>query len=150
VRTFRQYFSVKPVALVVVEAIVLVRLLYFAAHWRYDATLDRIETLLGPLWPRARIFAAATQLCMVAMGLYGSRLCATFADIVLRIATSVIAATAAVSVIFYAFPRLHLGRGLLIFTAFCAVLGIALIRFAFARFGEFPGTTSDSGTVPRA
>jgi sugar transferase (PEP-CTERM system associated) len=51
----------------------------------------------------------------------------------MRIATSVIASTAGVALVFYAFPNLHLGRGLLAYVALFALLAISIVRLIFAR-----------------
>jgi len=121
------------VVLALVEALALLCVPYAGALLRFESELPRIETVVGPIWPRALLFTFLILLAMVAMGLYSARLRATFAGILMRAATSVCIATAAIALIYYFVPNLHLGRGIMAFSAACAVVAIGVVRFVFSR-----------------
>lgn len=121
------------VILALVESGALLGALYLAALVRFDDPLAAVEARLGSLWPRALLFALLIQLNMVATGLYSSRLRVTFIGILMRIATAVLLATAAVALVFYAVPAMHVGRGVIGLSALGAFFVITLIRAIFAR-----------------
>ena len=51
----------------------------------------------------------------------------------MRIVTSVCVATAAIALIYYFLPDLHLGRGVMAYSAGAAIVGVAFVRFVFSR-----------------
>ncbi len=119
--------------LALVEALALLSVPYVAALLRFDSDLTRIEASVGPIWPRAILFTFLMQMSMVAMGLYSARLRATFTGILMRIVTSACVATAAIALIYYFLPGLHLGRGVMAYSATAAIVGVAFVRFVFSR-----------------
>lgn len=119
--------------LALVEALALLSVPYVAALLRFDSDLPQIEAAVGPIWPRALLFTFLMQMSMVAMGLYSARLRATFTGIFMRIVTSACVATAAIALIYYFLPGLHLGRGVMAYSAGAAIAGVAFVRFVFSR-----------------
>ncbi len=124
------------VILFLVESAALIGMLYVAVLLRFDHPLGHMQLKLGPLWPRALLFAFLMQMTMVAMGLYSARLRATYAGILMRTATSVCIATAAVALIYYFLPDLFLGRGVMAFSAFGALVAVGSARLAFSRLAD--------------
>jgi len=124
------------VILFLVESAALIGMLYVAVLVRFDHPLGHMQLKLGPLWPRALLFAFLMQMTMVAMGLYSARLRATYAGILMRTATSVCIATAAVALIYYFLPDLFLGRGVMAFSAFGALVAVGSVRLAFSRLAD--------------
>lgn len=125
-------------ALAFLEVLVLFGAFYLAAALRFQIPLTAIETAIessiGPLWPRALVFAITVTICMVATGLYTIRLRATPQGILLRIAMSIVAAVAVLAVAFYLLPALHTGRGVVATAAFLGLAGIVAARLLFAYF----------------
>lgn len=121
------------VMLALVETLAIMSLPYAAVLIRLDTDILRTEELIGPIWPRALMLAILVQLSMVATGLYSVRLRATFAGIVLRIATSVCMATVTMVLLFYMFPALLIGRGVMAYSAAGAFIAIGIVRLIYSR-----------------
>jgi len=119
--------------LALVEAAALLCVPYAAALLRFSDSLVEIEARIGPIWPRALLFTFFMQMGMVAMGLYSARLRATFTGILMRTAASTAIATAAVALLYYFVPNLHLGRGIMAYSAAGTLIAIGIVRFAFLR-----------------
>jgi sugar transferase (PEP-CTERM system associated) len=119
--------------LALVEAVALLSVPYAAALLRFAEPLAEIEARVGPIWPRALLFTFFMLMAMVAMGLYSARLRATFTGILMRTAASSAIATAAVALLYYFLPNLHLGRGVMGYSAAGALIAIAVVRLVFAR-----------------
>jgi sugar transferase (PEP-CTERM system associated) len=135
VRIFRHYLQLPIVLLALVEAGLLLGVFFLAAGLRFDVSLADVEAKLGALWPRAFTFTLLVQMSMVAVGLYSSRLRVRFLGVVVRIGASVLAATVAFALVFYALPelQLHIGRGVIAIAAASAFAGMTLVRFIFGR-----------------
>jgi sugar transferase (PEP-CTERM system associated) len=129
VRIFRHYLPRPIVLLALIETAVFLLIPFIAARIRLGIDLP----MVGPLWPRAVLVAAVLMLCMVAMGLYSVRLRTTYAGVLMRVAASVAIAMGVIALIFYAFPQVHLGRGIFGYTALLAFFASALIRLVFLR-----------------
>jgi sugar transferase (PEP-CTERM system associated) len=119
------------------EALALFAAVYEAAYLRFlpgaeDVFAD-VEQYVGPVFPRALLFAAVMMVCMIAMGLYQSRVREGLTGAVLRLFTALLIGTVLLSAAFYVFPSLHFGRGILIGAAVIAFISIVLVRFVFLR-----------------
>lgn len=132
-RIFRHNVRKPIVLLAVAETLVTFLVLYAAARLRFGTDLATIEADLGPLWPRATVLALVVLLSMIAMGLYSVRLRTGYAGVVTRLGASIGVAAAAVVVIFYLVPHLHVGRGLLALSAAMTFFALAAVRLLFAR-----------------
>jgi sugar transferase (PEP-CTERM system associated) len=133
VRIFRHHLHFPIVLLAVAEALVLFAIPYLAAYLRFYTQIAAIEEDLGALWPRAVLYAAVMQTCMVAMGLYSARLRTNYTGVLIRIGASIAIATAAMALIFYVLPNLILGRGIIGIAALTAFIAIAGVRLVFSR-----------------
>ena len=132
-RIFRHYLHLPVVLLAIAETLVFFGIPYLAVYLRFTTHIADIEQDLGALWPRAAVFAAVMQTCMVAMGLYSVRLRTTYSGVLMRVGASIGTATAVMVLIFYVLPSLFLGRGILGFAALTAFIAIALVRLIFSR-----------------
>lgn len=132
-RILRHYLPLPITLLATAEALVYFAIPYLAAYLRFDSDFAAIEADLGPLWPRAALFAGFVLVCMVAMGLYSARLRTTYSGVLMRVGASIATATAALALLFYVLPALHLGRGILGIAALTAFLAAAIIRLIFVR-----------------
>ena len=114
IRIFQHYWQLPLVILAVVESLIFFFAPYAAALLRFDSTLPEVEGVLGPMLPRAVLFACVLFLGMAATGLYNSRQRSRLAGLIARVAASVLGGTMVVAVVFYLFPALHIGRGALL------------------------------------
>jgi len=124
-------------ALALVETLVILFVPYLAAVVRFGASVPTIETndhMLGhAIWPDAIAFAAAMLTCMIATGLYSTRLRATHMGILVRIAASAFAANVLMVLFYYVGgPNLDFGGTLTVVTALFAFAAVMLVRLAFS------------------
>jgi sugar transferase (PEP-CTERM system associated) len=97
----------------------------------FSGKFSGIEATLGPLWPRALLFAALMLLAGAAMGLYQVQQRARFTGVIVRLLIAVVIAEAVLGLIFYLIPSLFLGRGVYALAGIFALLGLTLSRFVF-------------------
>lgn len=118
----------------IIEGIIFYCSVYLGAFLRCYTSEYSLEEL-GPLYDRAFLFAALMLPCMVAIGLYQpqSRTKVGMSGIVLRLAVSFLLGSASLSMLFYIFPGLYLGRGVLALSAIIALLLTVSGRYIFRR-----------------
>lgn len=105
-----------------IEFLLLIGSVYIATSIRFQNP-QAIAGHLESLPVRATVFAGVILICMVTMGLFQSRLRERSAGIFIRIIASFVAGFVVLALLFYVYPLLYLGRG---------ILGIALaISFVF-------------------
>ncbi|MDY0067984.1 MAG: TIGR03013 family PEP-CTERM/XrtA system glycosyltransferase [Steroidobacteraceae bacterium] len=125
IRIFQHYWQLPLAILALVEAIVFF-LAPYAAVWVPGAPDE-----IGPLLPRALLFAGVLFVSMAAMGLYTSRQRSRLAGMLARVAASVIGGMMVVAIVFYVVPSLHIGRGTLLLTGVFAFAGAVIVRAVF-------------------
>ena len=128
VRIFGHYVSKSFVSLGIVEALLLA-LMLCAGNWlRFiDSTPSETEPV-SPLWFKALVYSVVVILAMIAVGLYHRDYREPTRDILLRLVIALGLASLAMSILFYAFPSLYLGRG-----AFAYAVGLSLLVLMVAR-----------------
>ena len=123
-------------SLALLEASMLVLALYAAIYFRFagfSSPLRAFEATMGPLWPKAILFAAVVLLSMAALGLYQLRRRARFAGIVARLLIALCLAQLLLALMFYLAPALYVGRGAVLLGGGFALVGLALARYVFMR-----------------
>ena len=88
--------------------------MYAAAFIRYRTPVSHLRLLqeeLGPLWPRAGMFAVIVVLCLLAFGLYSAQQRTQLSGMLVRLGAALLVATCALAAIFYLLPSLQLWRG---------------------------------------
>lgn len=131
IRIFQHYWQLPLAFLALLEGLAFFVAPYTAALLRFDATLPEIEGQLGPMFPRALLFACVLFVSMAATGLYNSRQRSRLAGMLARVAASVFGGSMFIAMAFYLFPSLHIGRGALLLTAIFAFAGAVIIRTVF-------------------
>jgi FlaA1/EpsC-like NDP-sugar epimerase len=132
IRIVQHYWQLHLATLAVIEGVIFFLAPYAAALLRFDTSLAEVEGgPLGPILPRAILFAGVLFLSMTATGLYNSRQRSRLAGMLARVAASVLGGTFFVAVIFYLFPELHIGRGALLLSAIFAFAGAVIVRTLF-------------------
>ena len=131
IRIFQHYWQLPLALLAFVEASV-----FFLAP--YGVFALRAEPILSPgpgfwqaLLPRAVLFAGVMFISMTAMGLYNARQRSRLIGLVARVAASVFGGTMFIAIVFYLFPSLQMDRAALLWAAFIAFVGAAIVRFVF-------------------
>ena len=133
VRFFRGHYH-RLAALGTAEAVVMLAAFYAALAVRFQAwELEAIEAAVGTLWPRAAAVIAIVAVSLAAMGLYQLRQRLAFADVAARVLAALAMAEGAFAILFYALPQLFVGRGVVLFMAPVAAVGLLGVRFGFAR-----------------
>jgi sugar transferase (PEP-CTERM system associated) len=134
IRVLGQIVPVPIAVLAFVEGSLAFLALYAAACLRFQISdLSLLEQQIGPLWPRALIFAAVVVVCLMAFGLYSGRQRTTFTGVVLRIVAALTVAFGALAALQYSLPSLHLWRGVTLIAGFLTGCAVVVSRLVFAR-----------------
>jgi sugar transferase (PEP-CTERM system associated) len=130
IRIFQHYWHLHLAVLAVIEGVIFFFAPYAAAYLRFNSQ-PLAEEMLGPMLPRGVVFAGVLFVSMAAMGLYNSRQRSRLAGLIARVAASVIAGGMVITILFYIFPDLHIGRGALLISLVIAFGGSVIARVVF-------------------
>ena len=133
IRVFKHYFHVPFIMLGMLEGLILCTSIYVGANIRFHDRPDILEDL-GPLLPRGIVFALVMLVSMVSMGVYQARLKEGASGVLLRTGVSFLLGAAALSLIFYAFPDLYMGRGIIAMAATMSFICVWFLRMLFSGF----------------
>jgi sugar transferase (PEP-CTERM system associated) len=122
--------------LLALEAVVFAFAMRAGATLRFLHGSVDMETSIGPLLPKAVVFAVVMVLSMTATGLYQRKLRDGPSGLLLRVFASFALGMVALSVIFYAFPALFLGRGALLLAFGIAFAAVAIIRMVYLALAD--------------
>jgi sugar transferase (PEP-CTERM system associated) len=133
IRIFRHYISTAYLGLMVVEAVILSAAIFIGAHLRF--LHEEGWQAESDWWVTAFLFALTMVILNAALGLY-QRVAHRWglAEFLLRLGVSFTFGAVAMSLIFYAFPGLFIGRGIFALTLLFSALAIIAIRLVFCRF----------------
>jgi sugar transferase (PEP-CTERM system associated) len=87
----------------------------------------------GSLWLAATGFTVVNLLSVLALGLYSSRQRARTTGVFVRLVAAIFAASLVTGSVFYIFPSLFLGRGVLALASLFAFIGSSISRATFSR-----------------
>jgi sugar transferase (PEP-CTERM system associated) len=130
IRIFQHYWHLHLAVLAVIEGVLFFFAPYAAAYLRFNSQ-PLAEEMLGPMLPRGVVFAGVLFITMAAMGLYNSRQRSRLAGLIARVAASVFAGAMLITILFYLFPALHIGRGALLISLVIAFGGSVVARIVF-------------------
>jgi sugar transferase (PEP-CTERM system associated) len=134
IRLFRMYVKVPIVLLALVEGLLLVFATYLAAAMRFGGDeLPDWAVPSGQLLPAALLFALFGLLSLFAFGLYSVRSRTSTAGMLVRVIAAVANAAALLAIVFYVFPAITVGRGVLGLAAAVAVVSLVVARLLFER-----------------
>ncbi|ODU48862.1 MAG: exopolysaccharide biosynthesis polyprenyl glycosylphosphotransferase [Thiobacillus sp. SCN 63-374] len=133
IRFFRHYVPLSLLLLMSIEALILGGAIYAGVNARF---LDSgtIPDDLGPLLPKALAFTAVMLGLMTASGLYDLEWQGGVRALLQRLGLSFGLGLLAMSLLFYFFPTLLVGRGAFLLSFGLALLGILLSRTLFIRW----------------
>jgi len=93
----------------------------------------------GAIWPRSLVFGGSMSVCFLALGLYTTRQRADAVGLGLRMVIASLVATAVLATVFYAFPDLQLGRGIVLAALAISLLAAVVARIIATRVGALEG-----------
>jgi sugar transferase (PEP-CTERM system associated) len=131
-RVFGYYVSGLNVVLGVVEALVFFGALHLATAARFGATLPP-EMTRGGVALSAVIFALVMSLSIASMGLYQRGAQDRESGFVVRLAFAFAIGTVLLALLFYLFPAVSIGRGILSMALLFSFIGVVLLRETFTR-----------------
>ena len=152
IRFFRHYVPLNLLLLVSIEALILGGAIYAGVGARFHEQ-PLIPADLQPLLPKALTFTAVMLGLMTAAGLYDLEWQGGLRALLQRLGLSFGLGLLAMSLLFYFFPGLLVGRGAFLLGFGLALLGILLSRTLFvrwARSGSLKTRTLVIGTGSRA
>jgi sugar transferase (PEP-CTERM system associated) len=131
VRVFRSYLKTPFLILLTVEVCLIFFSVYISAYLRYINSPNEFLNLADNLWIQASILAVITPIVMLATGLYQGHIREGMAGILLRLLISLMAASLIVALLFYMFPILFLGRGIMLLAGLLSFFVIGTLRAIF-------------------
>lgn len=132
VRLFGYYVSKIYLYLGLAEAVIFFSALNIGARARFGWSLGE-DLDSGMVLGTALVFAAAMGAAMVSMGLYQRGVQEPKAGFLVRLGIAFLLGTALLTVVFYAFPAVYIGRGVIGLSLLFAFIGILFVRVVFAR-----------------
>lgn len=113
-----------------VEALGLFTSVLVAHYIYFDIILDefKLEGFFSETWYKAAIYSITVLLALIASGLYQTTVREGLIGFLLRLVTAFLMALVAISALFYLFPQLFFGRGVMIITVSLSVAFVAIVR----------------------
>ena len=138
VRIFRQYIPLTLIILAIIETLVLLSAPYVGTELRFLGIQEEsiAEYIGGDVFPRAVLFTLVIGISMTSMGLYQRRLNTPVSGHSVRIVVSFLLAMIAMSLVFYVFPTLYLGRGIIGLAFLIGFLGVVATRAIFFKITD--------------
>ena len=131
VRVFKSYLKTPFLILLVLEVLLIFVSIYSAAYIRFINTPDGFLDIADKLWLSAAILAVLNPIAMLATGLYQGNIREGMAGILLRLLISLIAAWVLTTLVFYIFPELDRGRGIIFIAQVQSFFVLGTLRAVF-------------------
>ena len=133
-RVFNHYIPTSIIWLVIIEFIVIYFSVFLGVEVRFaETTIPEDRVFLEWLSPKAGAFALILSISMTAVGLHTRNIVDDFASMMIRIALSFGLGFVGHSLIYYIYPDLFLGRGILLISALFAFFGILITRTIYQK-----------------
>ncbi len=133
IRFFRHYVPLNLLLLVLIESLILGGAIYAGVSARFLES-GVVPELLSPLFPKALTFTVVMLSLMTASGLYDLEWQGGVRALLQRLGLSFGLGLVSMSLLFYFFPDLLVGRGAFLLSFGLALLGILLSRALFIRW----------------
>lgn len=133
IRFFRHYVPLNLLLLVLIESLILGGAIYAGVSARFLES-GVVPELLSPLFPKALTFTLVMLSLMTASGLYDLEWQGGVRTLLQRLGLSFGLGLVSMSLLFYFFPDLLVGRGAFLLSFGLALLGILLSRALFIRW----------------
>lgn len=117
----------------ILEPLLLAVSLYAGVFIRFGNLSTASQDPLLPIWPKALSFALVGMACLIAVGLYNQRLRDGLPGVLVRLAIALVFAGVLMTILFYAYPPLFLGRGVFGLSLLIAFLALGALRAGYLR-----------------
>lgn len=134
IRISNHYISRISLLLAAIEAILLLLVFFAGAGIRFMQWDGSVAELVFDQLPGAVLFMVVVMVCMAALGMYQSDAKQDSESILLKLLPSLTMGFAIMTLIFYLFPDIYFGRGLLAIVMLLALLLILLERTIIFRW----------------
>jgi len=135
IRLFRHYVPRLLLILAAVEAVIFFSSIYLGKSLRV-LSYGMAQPELGDVFPMALIFMLVMFGIMTSMGLYERNFWEGKGDMYMRVGVSFFIGLFVMSLIYYIFPRLYLGRGEFGLAFLIAFVGVLLARYVFLHISD--------------
>lgn len=132
-RFFNQHASRTAITLFAVEFFILIVSVYLGSAIRFFESSHPFSVSFTGKFPEAITFSLVSSLSMITLGMYHLDYREDFRYTLLRLIVSLILGFGLITLIYYLFPDIYLGRGVLGIVTLIAALGIFLTRFILYR-----------------
>ena len=130
IRLFKHYIPKSLIILAVAEFIVFISSVYFGILLRYSSVSNASIDMLSL---KSLVFAAVMYSCMIAMGLYQRHLRDGRRGMFIRVGVAFSIGFVGMSLLFYLFPGLFLGRGVFGLAFSFALAGVVIARLLYIK-----------------
>ncbi len=129
-RVFSHYIPKSLVVLVIIEALLFYAAVYLGIDIRFMDSVNSQQSieLLQPINNKAIVFSILMLLSMTAMGLHTRHVVDDFSSLMIRIFLSFGAGFFILTIVYYLYPELVLGRGVVAITFVLSFIGILITR----------------------
>ncbi len=134
VRFFRHHFHLAYLMLGLLEIVVLILSVYAGSFLRFFEDPNLVSAHIGVLEVRALVIAAVLYVCMQALGLYQPNLRDGMIGVLLRTIVAFVIGGVALTMVFYLWPTVFLGRGALLISLGLAFLIVLAVRAVFSQY----------------
>ena len=136
IRLFKHYISRALLTLLMAETLHLFLSVYFGRSLNMLRIGQNPEPPLDEVVPSAVAYVLIMTTIMIAMGLYERNLWNGRGDMLLRVGISFLFGLFAMTLVYYLFPEIALGRGEFSLTFGVAFVGVLLLRFGFFKASD--------------
>ncbi|GBL45334.1 sugar transferase [Sulfuriferula multivorans] len=136
IRFFRHYIPAHLILIMGLDLAVMVASIYLGISVRFIENSGDLPASLGPIFPKASSFALVMMLIMTVFGMYSGEWMAGARAVAVRMIASFAMGFVVMSLLFYLFPDMLLGRGAFLFSLLFALIGITLTRIAFVKWSN--------------
>ena len=132
IRLFGHHVSGLQLLLGLLEFLLFLSALHLGVAVRFHGQLPH-DIAPGDPWITGIVFALLLSLSLASMGLYQRRTQDGDAGFVVRLGVAFAIGTAVLALLFYLFPAIFMGRGILAWSLLFSFVGTVLLRIAFYR-----------------
>jgi sugar transferase (PEP-CTERM system associated) len=136
-RVFNHYIPIPIAVLILVEALILALSIYFGSSLRFGQVSLPLVAKVADFGGIATVYAALMIVTMTTFGLYQRDAMDSFTGAMLRLTGSFVMGFAIMSLTFYVFPDLFLGRGAFALSCIIAFFALVLVRAAFHKWADW-------------
>lgn len=133
IRVFHHYVPPAVILLLALEATLFVLAIFLGVYLRF-LELSPTGSVLQPWLPQAFLYSFVMISVMTAFGLYEFESRDEVWQIVLRVSSAFMVGLIVMTLFFYVFPALSIGRGVLAISFLISLSGVIVLRLAFLQW----------------